>query len=72
MFIPQIFLRFRAGIVIFVQVNRAVNFSSPPTGRDILFTDKKEKEYTITDVLDRDEAFTQIVGYSQVKWQVVG
>lgn len=72
MFIPQLFLRFRAGIVIFVQVNRAVNFSSPPTGRDIVFIDKQENEYKITDVVDRDEAFTQIVGYSRVKWQVVG
>lgn len=62
-------LRFRTSIVILSQVDRTVKISS---GQGIAVTDQHDNEYTITDVVDRDEAFTQIVGYSKVKWQVVG
>ena len=67
--ISESHLRFRTSIVILSQVNLIGTISS---GQGITVTDKQENEYTITDVSDRDEVFTQIVGYSKVKWQVVG
>ena len=62
-------LRLQTSIVTLSQVNLAVRLSS---GQGIAVVDKQDNEYMITDVLDRDEVFTQLVGYSKVKWQVVG
>ena len=42
------------------------------SGQDLLFIDADEVSYRASNVAKRDEVFTQIVGYSAVRWQVVG
>ncbi|KAI4263525.1 MAG: hypothetical protein L6R42_001331 [Xanthoria sp. 1 TBL-2021] len=42
------------------------------SGKDLLFYDADDLSYSASNVAKRDEVFTQIVGYSNVKWQVVG
>ena len=61
--------RCRTSMLIISQVNQPVKLSS---GQGLTVTDKRHNEYVITEALHRDKAFTQIVGYSKFKWQVVG
>lgn len=42
------------------------------SGKNLLLIDANEEQYTANNIASRDEVFTQIVGYSRVKWQVVG
>ncbi|KAI4284821.1 MAG: hypothetical protein L6R38_001157 [Xanthoria sp. 2 TBL-2021] len=42
------------------------------SGKDLLLYDADGLSYSASNVAKRDEVFTQIVGYSNVKWQVVG
>ncbi|KAL8677492.1 MAG: hypothetical protein Q9224_007191 [Gallowayella concinna] len=51
------------------KVNTIVQVGS---GKDLLFYDADDTTYSASNVAKRDEVFTQIVGYSNVKWQVVG
>ncbi|KAL8772838.1 MAG: hypothetical protein Q9209_002183 [Squamulea sp. 1 TL-2023] len=51
------------------KVNTIVQFGS---GKDLLFYDADGSSYSASNVANRDEVFTQIVGYSNVRWQVVG
>ncbi|KAL8669395.1 MAG: hypothetical protein Q9168_006007 [Polycauliona sp. 1 TL-2023] len=51
------------------KVNTIVQVGS---GTDLLFYDANGSTYSASNVAKRDEVFTQIVGYSNVKWQVVG
>ena len=41
-------------------------------GGDLLFVDLEEHEYRLSGLKSRDEAFTQIIGYSGVDWQIIG
>ena len=42
------------------------------SGKDLHLLDADEVAYQANNVAKRDEVFTQIVGYSNVRWQVVG
>jgi hypothetical protein len=39
--------------------------------KDLKFVDWQRNEWVLTDVDQRDEAFSQIVGFSRTTWQVV-
>lgn len=41
------------------------------SGKDLKMIDKVGQEWMLKDVAQRDEAFSQIVGFSQTTWQVV-
>ena len=41
------------------------------SGKDIKIVGKDQKELVLENVNGRDQAFSQIVGFSDVKWQVV-
>lgn len=42
------------------------------SGEDLLFTDDEGNEHRADDLKKRNEVFAQVVGYSGVKWQIVG
>lgn len=41
------------------------------SGKDLKFVDREGKEYLLNNVDGRDEAFSQVVGFSDTDWQVV-
>lgn len=41
------------------------------SGSDLLFVDDADQEFMVTGVEERDQVFSQVVGYSGIKWQVV-
>jgi hypothetical protein len=56
----------------FFQVTRQIKKNlTKESGLDLKFTGPQGVEYTLKNVDDRDQAFSQIIGYSPVKWQVV-
>ena len=55
--------------VTFLQVNTIAQIGS---GKDLLILGAEGLSYSASNVAKRDEVFTQIVGYSKVRWQVVG
>lgn len=42
------------------------------SGQDILFIDGHGQSFLTANVVNRNEVFTQIIGYSNVHWQVIG
>ena len=42
------------------------------SGEDLVFVNADGETFTATNLLNRDEVFTQIIGYSSVRWQVIG
>jgi hypothetical protein len=38
----------------------------------ILLIDIEDREYSVTGLKERDEVFTQIIGYSGLQWQITG
>jgi hypothetical protein len=41
------------------------------SGKDLKFVDVQGNEYIVSNLDGRDEAFSQIVGFSDIDWQVV-
>jgi hypothetical protein len=41
------------------------------SGQDLKFGSRDGREYLLKQVDKRDEAFTQIIGFSNITWQVV-
>lgn len=41
-------------------------------GQDLLFISESNEEFRVENMALRDEAFTQIIGYSPVEWRKVG
>ena len=40
------------------------------SGQDLLFIDMRDTQYRLSGLKLRDEVFTQIIGYSDIEWQV--
>ncbi|KAL8784993.1 MAG: hypothetical protein Q9213_003654 [Squamulea squamosa] len=59
----------KVSVKVLLSVNTVVQIGS---GKDLLFYDVDGSSYSASNVANRDEVFTQIVGYSNVRWQVVG
>jgi hypothetical protein len=57
------------------KVNRLVQKAIPTpkrdSGKDLRIVDKQGKEVMLVNVDSRDQAFSQIVGFSDTVWQVV-
>lgn len=41
-------------------------------GDDIVFVDNDGREYKVSGLKERDLAFSQIIGYSGIRWQRTG
>ena len=52
-------------------MSSSVPWSKDDSGKDLRFVDKQGKEVTLEHVERRDQAFSQIVGFSDTVWQVV-
>lgn len=48
--------------------------SSIPLGssEDIIFVHMNDEEFKVSELKLRDEVFTQVIGFSSLRWQVTG
>ena len=58
--------------VINLGSNNPLSHTADAADKGIMLIDMKHREYCVTGLKERDEVFTQIIGYSGVEWQVTG
>ena len=52
--------------------NNPLSHTADAADEGILLTDVEDMEYSVTGLKERDEVFTQIIGYSGLQWQITG